>query len=520
MFAVMILQVLLAIVVIALLVLFLPVISGGFALYHAARCIRLYFRVFADVLGVPDPATARPPLPVPRHQHRDGREPAYPHYLFGPAQHDLTSALSRIRTEMRSEFRESSARIWGTWVAGQWEPQTVLIRLLGLIWIYGLVLGTAVGTFVLVVVTLVQVSLAVVLLVVILAITFALRGVDTALLRLRRIRISCPRCYRPISYPAYRCPTCGALHRDIRPGRYGVLRRRCRCDQQWLPTLLLLGSHRLTACCPHPDCEAQLADRSGTATELTLPIFGGSNAGKTRLMSVLVMTLVDSADAGGLSVEFADEMTDRRFRQLVPVITAGEATRRTVTELPRAYSFYLTSGRGTRRLVHLFDTAGERFYDSDRLEELQYLRAARTFLFVLDPLSVDQLWSGLSDSVRTEFEPLRAQRSPAFVFQQVLQNVEAMGMDPKRARLAIAVTKTDLLAAVGVAPAGTDSAAIEEWLDELGLDHLVRAVRHTFGSVRYFQTTAMPAGGDQDSGVPGLLEWMLADSPVPWRAPA
>ena len=515
MFAVIVLQLLLAVVVVTLLVLLLPVISGGFALYHAARCIRLYFRVFADVLGVPAAETARAPLPVPRHQHRNGREPAYPHYLFGPARADLTTALSRIRRELRVEFRESSARIWTTWVAGPWEAQTVLVRLLGLIWIYGLALGTVVGTFVLVVVTVVQVSLAIVLLVVILAVTFTLRGIDTALLRVRRIRISCPRCYRSISYPAYRCPTCGALHRDIRPGRYGVLRRRCRCDQQWLPTLLLLGSHRLTACCPHPDCEAQLADRSGTATELTLPIFGGSNAGKTRLMSVLVMTLIEQADSGGLSVEFADEMTDRRFRQLVPVITAGEATRRTVTELPRAYSFYLTSGRGTRRLVHLFDTAGERFYDSDRLEELQYLRAARTFLFVLDPLSVEALWADLPAATRTELEPLRAQRSPAFVFQQVLQNIEAMGVDPKRTRLAVAVTKTDLLDR-----RVPDSAAVEQWLDDLGLDHLVRAIRHTFGEVRYFPTTAMPADGGGGGGVPELLQWMLADSPVPWRAPA
>jgi hypothetical protein len=511
------LEVLLTAVAVGLLVVLLPVVVALGAVYHAGRCGRVYFRVFAEVLGVPDADTARPPPAPPRHHHPDGREPAYPQYLFGPARSDLNLALSRLRTELPAQFQTTSAQIWARWVVGPWRANTVVARLFGLICIYALVLGTLLGAILLAAVTLVQVVTAMLVLGLAFAVILGLRAVDYALLWVKGVRINCPRCYRPIGYPAYRCPSCAALHRDIRPGRYGVLRRRCSCNEQWLPTLLLLGSHRLTAYCPYLDCEGQLADRSGTSAELTLPILGGSNVGKTRLMSVLVMTMLAAAAREGTAVEFADNTTERRFRQLERVISAGEATRRTLPELPRAFSFYLGSARGARRLVHLFDTAGERFYDSERLEELQYLRAARTFLFVIDPLSIDQVWADLTPSTRERLGPVRALRSPGFVFQQVLQNIEAMGVDPKRARLAVAVSKADLLGSARIAL--PDGSSIERWLDDLGLDNLVRSIRHSFGEVGFFQTTAMPSADGSAAGVPELLDWLLAGARVPSRAP-
>jgi Double-GTPase 2 len=511
-------QVLMLGATVALGIVLLPAVIGLRALHQAGRCGWLYFRIFAEVLGIPDARTATPPPAPPRHHPVDGREPAYRQYLFGPARGDLSLVLSRIRTELPDDFRASSAKIWSNWMAGPWRAETLGARLFGLMNLYGLVLGTLLGGILLAVVTAVQIMTAALLLGLALTVILGLRAVDLTLLWVRGIRITCPRCYRRIGYPAYRCPGCGALHRDIRPGPYGVLRRRCSCDGQWLPTLLLLGSHRLTAYCPHPGCEVQLADRSGTATELMLPIFGGSNAGKTRLMAVMVMTMINNAARDGTGVDFADEATNRRFHQLLPTITAGEATHRTVAELPRAYSVYLRSHRGTRRLVHLFDTAGERFYDSERLEELQYLRAAGTFLFVIDPLSIEQVWACLQPATQLELDPLRGRHSPTFVFQQVLHNVEAMGVDPGRARLAVAVSKADLLQHAGVPAAPPDSASIEHWLDEVGLDNLVRSIRHSFGDVCFFQTMAMPRGDGIATGVPELIEWMLAGSRLPIRA--
>jgi double-GTPase-like protein len=504
MFVTIVLQLVLAVLTVVLVIVLLPAVVGLCALYHAGRWGWLYFRILAQVLGL----TASAVDPPRTGQHLEGREPAYQHYLFGPGRSDLSLLLSRLRTELPADFHATSARIWAIWMIGPLRVEAAVARLIGLIFTYSLVLGTLIAGLVLVLVTVVQIVLGTVLLGVAFAVIFALRAVDGALLRVRRIRMTCPRCYRAIGYPAYRCPTCGALHRDVRPGPYGVLRRRCRCDQQWLPTLLLFGSHRLTAWCPYPDCGVQLADRSGTATEVMLAVFGASNAGKTRLLTVLMMSLINRT--GETSVQFADELTGRRLRQLEPAIGAGEATRRTLVELPRAYSFYVGSRRGPRRLVHLFDTAGERFYDSERLEELQYLRTVNTYLFVIDPLSIEQIWAELQPSTREEYDPVRAERAPEFVFQQVLQNIEAMGVKPEQARLAVVISKADLLTRAGIPTPQPDGADIERWLDDLGLDNLVRSLRHSFGEVGFFVTTAMPSADGAATGVPELLDWMLA----------
>jgi hypothetical protein len=484
---------------------------GAGAVYHAGRCGWIYLSVLAEVLALPRSEPAPDPLPP-------GAEPAHRQYLFGPAQNDLRRALSGLRTGLESEFRVASAAIWGRWwEAGQGR------RVVGLLRIYGLLLGTLIGVVLVTAVTAVQILVAAVFAAAALLVILGLRLLDAGLLRIRRIRMTCPGCYRRIGYPAYRCPSCGALHRDVRPGRYGVLSRRCQCDQQILPTLLLLGSHRLTAFCPHPGCGVQLADSSGTSAEVLLPIVGGQNVGKTRLLTVIVKVLQDNAGHDGSTVAFADQTSSRRIDLLQPAVLAGEATRPTPPEQPRAYSMYLTppqprakprarliQPRSRPKLIHLYDTAGEKFYESDVLAQLSYLGPSKTFLFVIDPLSIDQIWTGLDRRTQDRLRAVSARRSPEFVFQQVLDNVERMAVDPKRARLAVALSKADLLPVAGIRSPGPGSAAVEQWLDEAGLDNLVRTIHHAFGEVRFFHTSAMLADDGTAAGVPELVDWLLA----------
>jgi len=492
--------------IILIAVVALGVIGVG-AVYHAGRCGWIYLTVLAEVLAVPNPDPALTPSRAP-DPALDGSEPAYRQYLFGPAQSDLKLALARLRTDLETEFRLSSTAIWARW----WN-QGQGRRVIGLIRIYGLVLGTLIGTIVVVAVTAVQILVAAVFAVAALLVILGLRVLDEALLRIRGIRMTCPGCYRRIGYPAYRCPNCGALHRDVRPGRYGVLSRRCSCDEQTLPTLLLLGSHRLTAFCPHPGCGVQLADASGTTTEVLLPIVGGQNVGKTRLLTVIVKTLQDNAANGGPALDFADQTSSRRIDLLQPAVLAGEATRPTPPEQPRAYSMYVSRPKTSgRKLIHLFDTAGEKFYESDVLAQLRYLGPSKTFLFVIDPLSIDEVWAGLDQRTQDRLRAVSARRSPEFVFQQVLDNVERMAVDPKRARLAVALSKADLLPVAGIRAPASDSPAIEQWLDGVGLDNLVRTIRHAFGEVRFFHTSAMLSDDGTAAGVPELVEWLLAGS--------
>jgi len=440
----------------------------------------------------------------------DGVEPAYQHYLFGQALRDLWHAQAGTVAEGRAFAERSARRIVVDWITEPPETDMVVYRRsFGTLRLAGLFAGVAGGAVLVAALLVLQTLTVGLLLAVGLAVAYGLRGVDTVLLRLRGVRIHCPKCYEGVAYPSYSCPGCGTRHHDVRPGRYGVARRVCTCHHR-LPTLLLLGSHRMTAYCPFPGCGARLAEGIGVASEVIMPLFGARNAGKTRLMAVMVKALLETSSRRGSVAAFADADTERRYQQIEPALVAGDPTRNTLTQAPRAYSLYVKPAAGARQLVHMFDPSGELFNDSDRLQELQYLRSARTFLFVVDPLWIDIVWDTLPRSEQDRLSARRATDSPSFIFQQTLRNIEEMGVAPKQARLAVAVTKADLLdygGAAGDLSAGSDTIAY--WLESLGLDNMVRAMRHAFGDVRFFRTTAMLSGAQVDKSVENLVEWTL-----------
>ena len=280
----------------------------------------------------------------------------------------------------------------------------------------GLILGTLAGLLLLTAATAVQVLIVVAVACLGLSAIFALRVVDSTVLRIRGITMTCPVCYRHISYPSYRCPGCGVLHHDIRPGRYGVLRRHCVCGRS-LPTLLILGSHQLAAFCPFEGCEAPLADQEGTAAELMAAIFGGPNAGKTRLLTVIVMALKDQAAQRGVAVEYADRLTARRVSELTPSVFSNLPTPRTGPDQPRAYSFYVKPADRDRRLVHLFDTAGEKFYESEKAGRAAVL-PHRRHVRLRDRSALDRRGMGQAGALQAEQaaaarRPLTCLRVPA-----------------------------------------------------------------------------------------------------------
>src|SRR5262249_9936701 len=139
-----------------------------------------------------------------------------------------------------------------------------------------------------------------------------LRGADSPLLRVKNIRMVCPACSGRVPYPGYVCPGsgCARRHRDVRPGRFGVVRRRCQCGTR-MNTLLLFGSSRMAAFCPH--CGHPLEHRPGEAPEIVLPFFGATGAGKTRLLFSIVTQLQAWTKEEQLAAELADSVTSREL---------------------------------------------------------------------------------------------------------------------------------------------------------------------------------------------------------------
>jgi hypothetical protein len=503
------------VVKIILLLIVAPVIVAALGLYYAAQYFWAYASGMKAGLGIGSAATALPVQRPPTKQDGD-RQPAYRHYLFGQAWLD---ARHVFRLTYRRQW-QLSVKTWEKLVrtafarANRLESRMIMGALRVLSLAYGFMLAASALLFI----ALAQAGTLAVLFAVCLGFVYLLRGLDTAFLRVRRIGITCPNpgCYKRVPYPAYECPKCRTLHSDVRPGRYGVLRRRCQCGEP-LKTLILFGSHAMKAVCPA--CKNELEENAGSAMEIVLPIFGAGGAGKTQLMAALIIATEAAAEQADGEVEPADSHTRDWLAVARRQFLDERKTPKTGTKLQRPYTFKLKPRRRRGRMFKIFDAAGETFYDSDKIDSLRYAAAARTFVYVLDPLSIEKLWRSLGPATRSSVESLklRADRDPASVFENTIQNFANMGVEIEKAHLVVAVSKSDLVENQLDAAGIDDDASIRAWLAEsLEQENMIRAMDHAFKNVRFLLTSALPDGRGVDSSIDELASSILTSEGFRW----
>lgn len=327
-----------------------------------------------------------------------------------------------------------------------------------------------------------------------------LRAIDTGLLRIRNTRVTCPYCLERVSHPAYRCSSCGLLHYDLRPGRHGLFIRRCLCGHR-MPTLLIASSQR-TAVCPSAGCGRLLEFPSrAREQEVVLPFFGAAGAGKTRLIYG-IMTVLRSARYP--RAELADASLDL---QDVHALLTSRAPARTAADLPQGQTLRMTNGR--TRLIRLCEPPGESFSAPEKTSEFDWLGKARTFVIVIDPFAIDQLWQGLPADRQAELAALRSHGpSPGQVYDQGLQQLEAMGIRLSKARLAVVFSRADLLSEL--------DQPTEDWVtNTLALGNLVRSAKAKFGQVAFFRTASVLDGTFlAHSSLVELTRWLLTSEGI------
>lgn len=478
----------------------IPLVTVSSAVF-LVRCTGAYLRASGQALGLRVPNEA---VPVPQPQ----AVPAYVHYLSGPAGRDLQQVARLTWREMRREAEKALAWVKTRFFSYEMNNyQRAIGTLLGV----GLVTGALITAVVMTFVVLGALIVWGLLFGSAKGLLYLLRGVDSGLSHIRGIKLSCPACHHRVIYPAYDCPspTCSLRHNDVRPGRYGLLRRTCACGYR-MPTLLILGSHRMTAYCPH--CDAPMAAGAGTAREIVVLMLGATTAGKTRMMLALAAAMTGEHPAQGLQATAADEPTGNTLAAMQEALSSQGDTGKTLAEgAVRAYSFNLTGGR-VKRLVHIYDPPGEDFSTSARLQGRRFLRGAHAFVFVVDPFAIPDVWNSLDAAAQRRYQSIRSSQAPSFVFEQVLENLKGMGLKTDDTALAVVVTKSDLTADIPICAGLDDSTeSVREWLSErVGMDNMVRAIEKSFGEVRYFHTTARFTPGGTDRNVHELLKWTLS----------
>ena len=462
---------------------------------------------------------AAPPDPLP-----PGRDPGYASYVFGPAWRDYALATTRgaaqacDRTVRRG--RQTSRSVLDI-LGGIWRFPDGFEAWTGVVGkivfggaVFGGLLGLAAGGLVAAAfLGITTATFALLLAAVIgpmLLLTAALRVVELAGLRLRGITVECPSCHRRVGVPVYECPSCQDLHRTLVPGPLGVLVRTCRCREE-LPTLLVRGRSRLRSHCSHDDCRGVLPLGGLTVPTRHVPLVAGKVAGKTVHVMAAIADL--RAHSNGTGPEFGDEHTRTTFEQVEKQLEDVAAVPSTLPTAPlRAATFFHGTG-SARRLVYLYDAAGERYQTSDDVAGLRFLGATAGVLFVIDPLAFDPVRTRMEES--DVVLPMHSTELPDGVVGRFTAGLREHGGRSSADRIpvpvAVVLTKCDVLVDGGPVRHPYDdlgegddcraarSAAVERWLETTaGEGGLVRQLHTDYERIGYFAVSALDVFGTTD----------------------
>jgi hypothetical protein len=332
----------------------------------------------------------------------------------------------------------------------------------------------------------------------------------------RHTHAACMNCFHVTPWPAYLCPRCSAPHHDVRPSRLGLIFRRCECGQRF-PTLASRAAWHMAALCKRTSCKQPLAEGAGAVRDIRIPVFGDKSAGKTRFVYASLNSLMHSAGQAHIPVSFPDQSSQEQADVGLDLIRSGRDTFATSATVPVALTVRLREDRRSD-LIHLFDAAGEHYRDAQRYDTLKFLDDGQGLVYVLDPFSIgavqDQLAGHNAAVIR---QAHAAAGDPEIAYGEVMSRLRDGGVAPASQRLAVVISKADLLRGAGL-DLPSESGAIAGWLTDAGMHNLVMSAQREFAEVRYFTVASqdVTAGQPDDPGVP--LRWLLTAHGV--RLPA
>lgn len=435
-------------------------------------------------------------------------EPAFQLYVLGQLKADLEAALKRAWGEMLS-FRAGCERFaadyndgattplaWGVIAGGYAAP----------------LIGAALGLLVAAPILLV----AGILIAGAWLLVGLLRLAEAGRRRLRRTAYECPHDHERFPLPVYVCPSCSAEHRDLVPGRWGIFRRECACEETALPTTVLGGRQRVPQRCPsgHP-----MSGLIGYAETLRIALVAGPSAGKTTYLAGAMLEFERLADEKHFAVHVLEE-SRAAYSDVVGGLQDGRLPQKTqisgnpalVTEV---------QGDDRSRVLYAYDVAGESYQASEEVRNLRFLEVPSGLILLVDPLAIPRVAEKHGEELAQSRDAVRpSPEEPIRVLERTIAALSESGADPKDVPIAVVIAKTDAFGIdAEIARLGADAGerAPRAWLDANGAGNFVRAVEAEFKQAEWFGCSALgrvPAEGDRRAfephGATEPLLWLLA----------
>jgi hypothetical protein len=423
-------------------------------------------------------------------------EPAYELYVLGQLRRDLRSAADDAWAAM-----QSTRALTAQFAASHDEGVTLPLGIGALVGGY---VGTAVGVVIGALLTLPVLIVAGVIIAGSWLLIGVLRGAEALRHRIRRTSYECPVDHERFPLPVYVCPSCGAEHRQLVPGRWGVIKRECECGKVALPTMVLNGRQRVPQRCPSGHSMAGII---GYAELLRVALVAGPRAGKSTFLAGALHELDKLSQAGTLALAVVDDSRSD-FDAALDNLENGRLPEKTRVGGNPALVAEVQGG-GRSRVLSLYDVAGESYVGDNEIRDLRFLEVPSGLVMLIDPLALDRLAADREDEIAAAQDRLRPSPvHPIRVLERMLGALHEAGAKVDKLPLAVVVGKTDALGIgdeITALEQSVGERAVPTWLESQGGGNFVRAVESDFGTVGWFHASALgrvPDPADRTAFVP------------------
>lgn len=438
-------------------------------------------------------------------------EPAFELYALTQIGRDVRYCAEQAWERMQ-ELREKV----DTWAARFMEGPT---KPLGIGLIIGGYVGLALGAVLCICLTLPLLLVVGIAIAGAWALIWILRGAEAVRRRIRRSSYECPVDHERFPLPVYVCPGCGAEHKQLVPGRWGIRRRECQCAKIGLPTMVLNGRQKVPQRCPNGHA---LAGIIGFSEILRVALISGPSAGKTTFLAGTLTELVQLSESGTLALSVVDG-SKSDYDQALENLAHGRLPRKTQGTSPALVTE--VQGEGRSRILSLYDVAGESFIGDDSVRQLRFLEVPSGLVLLVDPLSLDRFATDHQEEISAVERHLAPSPvSPTRVLETTLGALSETGADSRKIPVAVVVGKADALdvaTEIKAMSTGVGDRSVPEWLEQQGGGNFVRIVESSFETVGWFHASALgriPDPANQQAFVPegtaAPLLWLLEQNRV------
>ncbi|HQU71254.1 MAG TPA: SH3 domain-containing protein, partial [Calditrichia bacterium] len=339
-------------------------------------------------------------------------------------------------------------------------------------------------------------------------------------------RVICPHpgCHQPVRRPHYLCPNCGAVHKKLRPGRFGLFYRRCACQKARIPTLDILGRKDLEGICPH--CSRNHDVRWLNAGTRSVSLVGGGYSGKTHFGLMAIQAFLREGGKAGQSLELLPIASNEAYQRGTALLNKGLALSEADVSGNLAFAVAREDyQRGSGALL-VEDPGSDAYGDLITTARARLAPHADGYLFLIDPFSIREVSANFQQQITHLAGTIYPASDPPMLvyqrFRKAIHIAEKPGNLPRP--IAVVVTKSDALALIAEGGAGFDLSnslhpgsrpgTIRQWLIDQGEGNLVRTLESDFSEVSYFCASALGQLPDtgrpaQPAGVLAPLAWLL-----------